>query len=273
MADRIADPLFGKPPERAQLGTAPLVRVLGQVQFARIVNISKEQFIGDFQNAVRRQFPVIERDVAQSIDVSLDGGGVASTLTEEVIWRMFDPRREWRLSLAPSALTLETMRYTSREEFLGQFQLLIDSLAATIQPSLATRVGFRYVNRIDSQADVDDLGNLVEPELLGLSSATLRNGVQMAVSQAQCQTAEGLLLARWGLLPAGATHDPDMAPPSSVQSWFLDIDSFTTSGLPEDGFTASPLIEKMNTMADRAYAFFRWSVKPRFLERFKEGSK
>lgn len=74
MADRIADPLFGKPPERAQLGTAPLVRVLGQVQFARIVNISKEQFIGDFQNAVRRQFPVIERDVAQSIDVSLDGG-------------------------------------------------------------------------------------------------------------------------------------------------------------------------------------------------------
>lgn len=186
---------------------------------------------------------------------------------------MFDPRGEWRLSLAPSALTLETMRYTSREKFLGQFQLLIDALAATIQPSLATRVGFRYVNRIDSQADVDDLGNLVEPELLGLSSATLRNGVEMAVSQAQCRTAEGLLLARWGLLPAGATHDPDMAPPSSVQSWFLDIDSFTTSGLPEDGFTASPLIEKMNTMADRAYAFFRWSVKPRFLERFKEGSK
>lgn len=273
MADRIADPLFGQPPVRVQLDAAPLVRVLGQVQFARIVNISKEQFIGDFQNSVRGQFPVIERDVAQSIDVSLDGGGVASSLTEEVIWRMFDPRREWRLSLAPSALTLETMRYTSRTEFLDRLQFLIDALADTIQPSLATRVGFRYVNRIDSQVDVDDLGNLVEPELLGLSSAALRNGVQMAVSQAQCQTAEGLLLARWGLLPAGATHDPDMAPPSGVQSWFLDINSFTTSGLPEDGFIAGPLIAKINTMADRAYAFFRWSVKGRFLERYKEGSK
>jgi uncharacterized protein (TIGR04255 family) len=273
MADRIADPLFGQPPERVQLGVAPLVRVLGQVQFARIVNISKEQFIGDFQNAIRRQFPVIERDVAQSIEVSLAGAGVASTLAEEVIWRMFDARREWRLSLAPSALTLETMHYTSRQEFLDQLQFLIDALADTIQPSLATRVGFRYVNRIDRQSDIEDLGDLVEPELLGLSSAALRNGVQMAVSQAQCQTAEGLLLARWGLLPAGATHDPDMAPPTSVQSWFLDIDSFTTSGLPEDGFTAGPLIDKINTMADRAYAFFRWSVKARFLERFKEGSK
>lgn len=273
MSDRIADPLFGQPPERVQLNAAPLVRVLGQVQFAKIVNIGKEQFIGDFQNAVRRQFPVIERDLAQSIEVSLAGAAVASTLAEEVVWRMFDPRREWRLSLAPSALTLETMRYTSRREFLSRLQFLIDALAATIQPSLATRVGFRYVNRIDRQADVDDLGNLIEPELLGLSSAALRNGVQMAASQAQCQTAEGLLLARWGLLPAGATHDPDMAPPTREQSWFLDIDSFTSSGLPEDGFTAGPLIAKINTMADRAYAFFRWSVKARFLERFRGESK
>lgn len=273
MTARIADPLFGRPPERVQLNAAPLVRVLGQVQFARIVKISKEQFIGDFQDAVRRQFPVIERDVAKSIEFSLAEAGVASTLGEEVIWRMFDPRREWRLSLAPAALTLETMRYTSRQEFLDRLQFLIDALAATIQPSLATRVGFRYVNRIDRQADIENLRNLVEPELLGLSSAELRNNVQMAVSQAQCQTIEGLLLARWGLLPAGTTHDPDTAPPTGVQSWFLDIDSFTTAGLPEDGFVAGPLIAKINIMADRAYAFFRWSVKPHFLNRFREGSK
>lgn len=270
MVDRVADPLFGAPPERVQLGAAPLVRVLGQVQFARIVNIGKEQFIGDFQDAVRRQFPVMERDLAQSIEVNLAGGNVSHTLGEEVIWRLFDSRRNWRVSLAPSALTIETMHYTSREEFLGQVRVLIDALAETIQPSLATRVGFRYVNRMDRQEDIDELERLVEPELIGLSSAPLRSGVQMAVSQAQCKTAEGLLLARWGLLPAGSTHDPDMAPPSGMQSWFLDIDSFTTEGLPEDGFVADPLVTMIDRMADRAYAFFRWSVTPQFLERFGE---
>ena len=273
MAARIADPLFGPPPERVQLEAAPLVRVLGQVQFARILNISKEDFIGDFQDAVRRQFPVIERDSAKSIEVSLTEEQATRNVTEEVIWRMFDPLRVWRLSLAPAALTLETMRYKSREEFLERLQFLIDALAATIQPSLATRVGFRYVNRIDRKADIDELGNLVEPELLGLSSGALRRGVQMAVSQAQCQTDEGFLVARWGLLPAGATHDLGTTPPTDVQSWFLDIDSFTTAGLPAEGFVADPLIAKINTMADRAYAFFRWSVKPQFLNRFREGNR
>lgn len=268
MAERIDDPLFGQPPGRVQLDSAPLVRVLGQVQFAKIIKISSEQHIGDFQEAVRKVFPFIEKDMAQSIQLDFDGRGVQGVTTEEVIWRLFDPARQWRVSLNPSALTLEIFQYTSRQAFLDQFRFLLDALARTIHPTLVTRVGFRYVNQIDQPQDIRDLDQLVYPDLVGLLSAPLRDKVALTISQAQCETLEGGLLVRWGLLPAGATHDPDMAPPVNSRSWMLDIDSFTTTGLPTDNFQTDALISKIDTMANRAYAFFRWSVTEKFLERF-----
>lgn len=269
MADRIADPLFGQPPERVQLDSAPLVRVLGQVQFAKIIKISSEQHIGDFQEVVRSEFPFLERDSAQSVQLNFDGHGVQSTANEQVIWRLFNSSKQWRASLTPSALTLETFAYTSRQEFLNRFKFLIEALVTSIKPTVATQVGFRYVNRLDQAQDISGLEQLVYSDLVGLLSASLRGRVELTISQAQCKTLEGQLLVRWGLLPAGATHDPIMAPPVNSRSWMLDIDSFTTAGLSTGRFQTDVLIEKTDTMANRAYAFFRWSVKPEFLERFR----
>jgi len=59
-----------------------------------------------------------------------------------------------------------------------------------------------------------------------------------------------------------------MAPPVNAESWMLDIDSFTTEGMSNDGFSPETLTGLLNTMANRAYAFFRWSVTDRFLVRF-----
>lgn len=268
MTDRIADPLLGQPPERVQLDAAPLVRVLGQVQFPKIIKISSEQHIGDFQEAVRNVYPFIERDAAQSVQLNFDGGGMQSSATEEVIWRLFDHSKLWRVSLNPSALTLETAKYTSRQEFLDRFRFLVDALAATIRPGVATRIGFRYVNRLDQPKDIQELNQLVYPDLVGLLADPLRENVELTISQAQCATLEGRLLVRWGLLPALATHDPEMAPPVNSRSWMLDIDSFASDGLPTDGFPTDSLVDKVDSMANRAYAFFRWSVTDNFLKRF-----
>lgn len=268
MADRIADPLLGTPPERVQLNAAPLVRVLGQVQFAKIIKINSEQHIGDFQEAVREQYPFIEKDMAQAVQLNLDGNAVSAVATEEVIWRLFDPTKIWRVSLNSTAISLETLQYTSREEFLRRFRLLLDALAKTIRPSLATRVGFRYVNRLESPDDLKLLGELVHPELVGILANQLKGQVEQTISQAQCKTAEGLLLVRWGMLPPGVSHDPDMAPPANSPSWMLDIDSITTEGMSKSGFEPEKLTSLVDSMANRAYAFFRWSITDRFLDRF-----
>lgn len=273
MAVRIADPLLGVPPERVQLASAPLVRVLGQVQFAKIIKISDETHIGNFQEAVRVEYPFIEKDSAKGIQLVVDGGGVQAVSTDEVIWRLFDSTRQWRVSLNTSALTLETMLYTSRTEFLDRFKFLLGALVAAIRPSVATRVGFRYVNRLDRNEDLNDLDKLVHTELIGVLAAPVRPQVEQVVSQALCKTAEGNLMVRWGMLPAGTSHDPDAAPPHSSTTWMLDIDSFATEGVPQHGFSADDLAQLVKTMADRAYAFFRWSVKDEFLERFGASRK
>ena len=266
MDQRIADPLIGEPPERVQLAPAPLVRVLGQVQFAKIIKINEEQHIGNFQEAVRNHYPFIQKDVAQAIQLRTVGNAVQAGATEEVIWRLFDKSRTWRVSLNPGGLSLDTLKYTTRDEFLSRFHFLLTALAETIEPSIATRVGFRYINRLEH--DLQSLENLVYPELIGVLSGSLRPQVEQTLSQAQCKTAEGRLIVRWGMLPPGNSHDGDMVAPTQGESWILDIDSFTTEDLPEDGFKPELLSALVNTMADRAYAFFRWSVKDSFLKQF-----
>ena len=147
-------------------------------------------------------------------------------------------------------------------------QLLLDALAKTIRPSLATRVGFRYVNRLESPDDLISLGELVHSELIGILANQLKGQVEQTISQAQCKTAEGLLLVRWGMLPPGVSHDPDMAPPANSPSWMLDIDSITTEGMSKSAFEPEKLTSLVDSMANRAYSFFRWSITDRFLDRF-----
>ena len=80
-------------------------------------------------------------------------------------------------------------------------------------------------------------------------------------------TKEGKLIARYGLAPANYSHDPDMAPPVGERSWVLDVDSYSTDCAGQE-FEGKMLCNELDKVAARAYAFFRWSVRDRFLERF-----
>lgn len=267
MGQRIDDPLFGVPPARVQLDAAPLVRVLGQVQFTKIIKITSEAHIGDFQESVRDIYPIIDREVVQSVQLNMEGGGVSAQTAEEVIWRLFDRRKAWRVSLSPSALSLETSHYTSRQDFLERLGAIMEAFTEALRPALATRVGFRYVNHLTRQEDLEVLNHLIHRELVGVLADPMASNVDQTISFAQCRTADGTLLARWGKLPAGASHDPDAAPPQSSPSWILDIDSFAVD-VGSDHFNAQALTAKVEKMADRAYAFFRWCVTDKFIDRF-----
>ena len=268
MSSRINDPLFGAPPERVQLGAAPLVRVLAQVRFSKIIKISEEQHIGDFQEVLRQEYPHLAKDAAQALEFEVNQGAVSTKSTNEVIWRLFDAQKIWRVSLAPEFISIETAVYTSRDDFLSRTERVLNAVSRTLKPALATRVGFRYLNRLEGLHNLGDLEKLIHPELVGMHSGALRSHIVGASSQIEAATREGRLLARWGLTPAGASHDPNMAPPANETSWVLDIDSFKENNPVEEGFRAAELSEMVGTMANRAYAFFRWSAQDEFLRRF-----
>jgi len=273
MNERPLDPLFGAPPERVQLQRAPLERVLAQVQFPPVLKINEQGHIADFQEALRKDYPFLQKDVGQSMTVQVNAGNVSVNPTEETIWRFFDQEKNWRVSLALRSVSIEVRRYSSRFDFLDRLQTVLTAVNETISPGPATRVGFRYVNRLSGAQELQQLVQYVQPELIGLLGEPMATRVDHSLSEATCSTEEGRLLARWGKMQPFMTHDPDMAAPIDQHSWVLDIDSFLAMGeggqlLVEGGFNPVALNALTEKLANRAYAFFRWSVKPAFLERF-----
>ncbi|RVT86636.1 TIGR04255 family protein [Rhodobacteraceae bacterium CCMM004] len=267
MADRCDDPLFGQVPDRVLLSNAPLVRVLGQVKFPRIAKIAEESYIADFQEAIRDEYPHFQSDTIQGLDIVINGNEVKPRQVTTVIWRFFDARRVLRVSLGADAITLETASYVSRDDFLSRIEFVLEKLVKTIRPSLVQRVGFRYVDRLQDHADLEAISDLVHPELLNVLQSGLVQHIDTSMTEITGTTKEGKIIARYGLAPPKFSHDVEMAPPVDVKSWVLDVDSYSTN-CDGQSFDTQMLRTELDKVAARAYAFFRWSVTEKFLERF-----
>lgn len=74
------------------------------------------------------------------------------------------------------------------------------------------------------------------------------------------------IIARWGLMSADVTFDPDAIEPIDEPSWILDIDMSSKSKNRE--FSVEALISEAQNFAERIYTFFRWAVQDEFLRRF-----
>ncbi len=267
MADRCDDPLFGEVPDRMLLNNAPLVRVLGQVKFPRIAKIAEESYIANFQEAIRGEYPHFRSDTIQGVDIVITGNEVRPRQLTTTIWRFFDAREVIRVSLGPDAITMETASYVSRDDFLSRFEFILAKLVETIRPALVQRVGFRYVDRLQDPNDLDALSDLIHAELLNVLQSGLVQHIDISMTEITGTTKEGKIIARYGLAPPQFSHDPDMAPPVGVKSWVLDVDSFSTNCAGE-AFDTQMLCAELDKVAARAYAFFRWGVTEKFLERF-----
>lgn len=267
MSDRCDDPLFGEVPDRVLLSNAPLVRVLGQVKFPRIAKIAEESYIADFQEAIRGEYPHFQGEAIQGLEIFVVGNEVKQRAVPSFMWRFFDAQRLVRVSLAADAITLETAAYVSRDDFLARFEFLLSKLVETVRPSLVQRVGFRYVDRLGDQDDLAVLPTLIRPELLNVLQSGMVQHIDVSMTEISGSTKEGKIIVRYGLAPPGFSHDPDMAPPIDLKSWVLDVDSYSTN-CDGQGFDPKMLCGELDKIAARAYAFFRWGVTERFLERF-----
>lgn len=265
MTARDHDPFFGKVPERVHLEAAPLVRVLAQVRFPRILKIADEAYIGDFQEAIRREYPNLEPEMVRGIHLDVNDNGISHRVQEAIVWRFLDKEKTHRVSLSQDFITLEAARYGTREDFLARFGALISALQKTICPSNATNIGFRYINRMSGDDALSRLPAVVRPELLNVLQASFLPYVETSMTELSAATLEGRLLVRFGLAPAGFTHDPSTAPAVPERSWVLDVDSTLET---DAEFEASALQERLESAAGRAYSFFRWSVQPAFLDQY-----
>lgn len=257
-------PLFGVSPAEVPLPQAPLVRVIAQVRFPVIASVEQRGFIAAFQEALRPTYPVLRPEIAQGVVFGLQGLERASTQT---IWRFNDLAGQWRVSLAPDFLALETTAYTSRSDFVTRLRTALRALHTHVEPKLVDRLGLRYIDRVEL-SPTEDITRLVRHEVSGILATPLAPYTHQALSVSLFALPEedhAQLQARWGKIPPQGSIDLEALEPVDKPSWILDLDMFSEAPRP---FDPEALVDDVQRYAERLYAVFRWAVTEEFLRRY-----
>ena len=265
-------PLATEIPTEVPLLEAPIVRVIAQIRFPPILSIRKEDSVADFQEALRDDYPHLERNEVRNIDIR---PGQESSMSEAVIWRLADRSgpAAWRVSLGVDFVALETWRYESRGDFLDRLRAVLASVETCFRPAAAHRVGVRYVDRLEGAA-MDKIGGLVQKNVLEILQPdagpldALREATIHSMTQMHLRAAEGMIQGRWGNMPPNATHDPDALQPTTKPSWILDLDMYSPDEAP---FNSEELVVMTEAFAERIYLVFRLMITDEFL-RFYGGN-
>lgn len=259
------NPLTAPPPTEVPLKDAPLIRVIAQVRFSAILSIGNQDFVGSFQEAIRENYPILQPEQTQGFAVGPQGVVPAAP---QVTWRFLDTadRWNWRVSLSPSFMALETTTYLSRRDFLSRLEKILIALNESFKPANVERFGLRYIDRIIGQ-DLQDISSLVKPEIAGMMAANFKEYIHRTISESLFIIPGGSeqMAARWGTMPAGETFDPETIESISDPSWILDIDM---SASQNRDFRVEGLISEAQHFSERIYTFFRWAVKDDFLRRY-----
>lgn len=254
------DPLVSPPPAEVPLKNAPLVRVIAQVRFPEILAVEQRDFVAPFQEAVRATYPVLRQEQTQGVLFS--PAGIAPK--PQLAWRFGDVEGDWRVSLTPEFIALETTKYTSRSDFFGRLRSVVEAVDEHLEPKLVDRVGVRYIDRITGSA-LDDIEKLVRPEVRGITGTAAATNARHALSESMFELTGARVLARWGCLPAGTTVDPGAIEPADDKSWILDLDMYSASPVQ---FSVDRVLSDAQRYAERIYAIFRWAVTDDFLRRY-----
>jgi uncharacterized protein (TIGR04255 family) len=256
------NPLTAQPPIEVPLASAPLVRVIAQVRFPLVASIEKQEFIGPFQEAIRREYPILRQERESGIVLTPAGISDAQTKT---VWRFLGAGDKWRVSLASGFIALETTSYSNRKEFLQRLETILFALHEHIKPGLADRLGIRYIDRIEGPA-MEDFPALVKKEFAGVLATDLSAHVLHSFTECLFSLpGGGNLLLRSGRLPAGATVDPGAIEPVDTSSWILDLDAFAAD---LGTFDVNAICQLAGRFAERLYTVFRWVVTEEFLRRY-----
>ena len=261
--ESIVDPITDASPGEIPLDPSPLVRVLTQVRFPMVAAIGKQDFVGPFQEAIRKEYPVLRPEQAQKIQLSPEAAPLVQTQT---VWRFSDVKSQWRVSLAPDFLALETTTYASRSDFIRRLKIVVGALEEHVAPALVDRLGIRFVNRIKGN-EVNDIAKLMRPEICGIVGVLSDRHMKHVLNEGLFRIDKNQLLARWGILPPQMTIDPTAIEPIEERSWILDLDMFTTEAFE---FNTDRIVNDVRSFSERIYTFFRWAVTDEFMRR-KEG--
>lgn len=250
-------PLRGTLKDEPNVGRRLLRRALSAVHFSPVLKINDRSgvSIAGFQDAVRREYPLLQMDIENAIAFEVrPDGNVTPRTQENVVWRMFDPAKVWRVSLTTQSISIEAEQgYSTRYDFAARIQRLVSCVHDHFAPAQLLRIGVRYVNAAEIGSGVDPRENC-DPSLVSLSR---HPELEQADLLWRFPIEEGELLLRSGVLLPNMSHDPGVLASVQGRSWYLDID--VASQVAGD-FDSAHIGTNVASLVRRAHAIYSWAI-------------
>ncbi len=266
MTESVKRPFGDSDVEEIPLEPAPLVAVIAQIRFPRILSLTSEKSVEAFQEAVRVDYPIMRTEQVQAIVMAPAGPIVAEPTT---MFQFTNVKSDWQVALSQDSLSLESTRYTNRDEFIDRLTRAFVALNEVATPgpvAVYDRLGIRYINRLTgADAERSRLKKLLSDEVYG--PLTVAEGLDddqhlvASITQQQYKLGEHTLMARWASLPPGGELAPGIDS-VDVDSWVLDVDAFVEGQAPFEPHAASEIARHG---ARLAYHLFRWAMTDKFI--------
>jgi len=136
-----------------------LSQVVCELRFPIVIDLI-ESLPLEFQKTVRPLFPHYNRNWV----LEFEPGAVDAT--REPRYEFWSRDQTWKVSLKPTAISLEATGYTSFDEFKERLSAVIEAATSSLDLLFFTRVGLRYINNFPLPNESQAHQTWVNPRLL-----------------------------------------------------------------------------------------------------------
>lgn len=247
----------------------PLVLTLCQIRFNKILNILKATEVAPFQQALFDDYPLMVPN--ESLEVQFEAGPNQASVQSnqsQTSWRFSDLDDIWTVVLAPDLVSIETRSYSDFSDFLTRVEKVVVALLRIFRPSIALRIGLRYINEIRLQDDCElGLRSRIRHELLGpLALDVLSSQATQSVNHMTLTGPNGLgLNLQYGFLPQGTLVAPrkdDKIPEGAF--YFLDYDVYQVFEPRTFLINNGRIKSTLDHFHQEVWKLFRWSITPEY---------
>jgi uncharacterized protein (TIGR04255 family) len=202
------------------------------------------------------EYPLFSRIAQQAVLLSPEG--IQPSEQKSTSFQFSSVDEDWVVGVASDSVSLQTKQYDHFRDFQDRWRIVAEAVRDTLNPSLQTRFGLRYVDELTATGANTPAGwsRLLKPTLYGLgTSEKWRERVRESFQQWVLELDTGTCTLRHGFVPALFEGRQPF--------YLLDVDCYVEGTRPFD-----PAIQEtaLDTFNDTAHALFLWSLKKELYE-------
>ncbi|QBC30771.1 TIGR04255 family protein [Pandoraea sp. XY-2] len=219
-----------------------------EFRFPTLLELGGTRPPATFVAALRKEYPHLEL----TQELALGHGSEQTVTVNKHVFR--SEKLNWTVSLKESAFSIETNSYTTFPVMRERILRVLSAATKIIDSEFFTRVGLRYINMIDANADPVNEG-WINHDLVAPLHAKVFTGISEYAGRLNLATDDGGCLLQHGLKfkshPARALEDTEV---DALPMYLIDIDAFRNGVALEDSAAA------LDSMHAQAFDVFDWAI-------------